>query len=146
MLFLNLHNSSSDDVLAELIPMKGWGFLICFSFRWGASSQEIKHFLLMCSSPLQTSSKKKKFPNYGKAWVFPLRAKANDPLGVILIQLIIKDCTAKILSETSMCLLLRKKLVCVSMRWSASDTNSFSLLPELLCATLPLYKDNLLFM
>lgn len=79
--------------------------------------------------------------------MFPLRAKGNDPFGIILIQLRIKKGAAKFLSETSMCcLLLRKKLACVSMRWSASDTNSFSLLPELLCATLPLYKDNLLFM
>lgn len=78
--------------------------------------------------------------------MFSLRAKANDPLGVILIQLIIKKGTAKILSKTSMRLLLRKKLACVAMRWPASDANSFSLLPELLCASLPLYKDNLLFM
>lgn len=45
-----------------------------------------------------------------------------------------------------MCLLLMKKLAYVYLRWLASDTNFFSLLPELLCATLPLYKDNLLFM
>lgn len=145
MLFLNLHNSLSDDVLSELIPMKEWGFLICFHFRCGASGQENKHFLLMRSLPLQTPSKKAK-PIYGKAWMFSLRAKANDPLGVILIQLIIKKGTAKILSKASMCLLLRKKLACVSMRWSASHANSFSLFPELLCATLPLYKDNLLSM